>query len=629
MRSYLLGFLPEDEAAALEQQYFADRAVFLRLQAEETALIADYLDGRLRPWEKTRFEARYLKVPVLQRKVEEVRRQRAVDRPAARPSIWAWRPLFASAALVLVLGLGLGLWVYRNRQANQAQSVAQVKPAENPGNETRSDEQPPQPDGAGQASLSSELQQPSAALDPNLTVFIASNRMYLVGDTDECAVTAGDILLRTVSAPDENNRVDVNVVKSKQGDCPEDTYWQAEVRDLQEMHERFQEKQDSHMQRLQALAKQAPPQTAAMVASTPPPGNAPTPSSATASAAAANSAASPQPSVNQTIAANPPANAPPRAEYKPRALPDAAPAPDHQPLAANADSPSVASVPGRPSHANARGTTRPTPGGTFPPSMQERLEAQFPFARGTDGCHVGNPDTALVAQRNVGGMRILPVSSTGATIAKCTNHYTDGKLKTPSTACNGEKIAKAGGWLSHVPRVGGVIGAGGKVGDQAAQQPMDVVTTGDTVYPVKLEVDEGKGEVKFSIITCKQSGDQLNPYKGEIIFHFAPGTLTVGNSIQVEDTIAEVFNQAGGDAQGKDGADQDSGAQAQQANHDQQQDDPASTCNPEVGQTVAQVEGACGAPASIAKGAGTKAIYIYNHPKLRITFVNGRVADIE
>jgi hypothetical protein len=275
-----------------------------------------------------------------------------------------------------------------------------------------------------------------------------------------------------------------------------------------------------------------------------------------------------------------------------------------------------------------------------PPSVLEQLQAQYPIARGTDGCHVGNPNSALVAQNNVGGMRILPVSSTGTTIAKCTNHYTDGKLKTPSTACNGEKIAKAGGWLSHVPKVGGVIGAGSsKVGDQAAQQPMDVVTTGDTVYPVKLEVDEGKGEVKFSIITCKQAGDQQNPYKGEIVFHFK--SLSADKVSQVEDTIAEVFKQGGGDQQG-DGGDnqgqqgsgnqgpQGGGGQAQQGggNQDQQQDDPASSCNPEVGQTVAQVEDACGKPVNRTKGA-TKLLYFYNQPKIKVTFVNGKVADIE
>lgn len=278
-------------------------------------------------------------------------------------------------------------------------------------------------------------------------------------------------------------------------------------------------------------------------------------------------------------------------------------------------------------------------------TVKDQLEAVYKYARGTDGCHVGNPDSALVAQSNVGGMRILPVSSTGTTIAKCTNHYTDGKLKTPSTACNGEKIAKAGGWLSHVPKVGGVIGAGSsKVGDQAAQQPMDVVTTGDTVYPVKLEVDEGKGEVKFSIITCKQAGDQQNPYKGEIVFHFKD--LKPENVSQVEDTIATVFKQGGGDQQGDGGNNQgqqgndnqgnggggqgNGGGQAQQGGgQDQQPDDPASACNPEVGQTVDQVEAACGKPTSQAKGANLKLIYNYSQPKLKIIFIKGKVADIE
>lgn len=265
-----------------------------------------------------------------------------------------------------------------------------------------------------------------------------------------------------------------------------------------------------------------------------------------------------------------------------------------------------------------------------PPSVLEQLQAQYPMTQATNGCNVGNPETALVTQSAGGGMRILPFSSTGVVIAKCTNHYQDGKLKPASSACNGEGVAKASRWGSFIPKVGGAIGAGGsKVGDQAANQQMDVVKTGDTVYPVKLEVDVSKGEVKFTIITCKQSGDQQNPYKGELIFNFK--SLKPENVTQVEDTIAEVFKQGGGDQGNNGGQDQQQtgGGPAQQGGQDHSQDNQGPACNPEIGQTVDQVEGACGPPASQAKGAGTKKIYFYNQPKLKIIFLNGKVSDIE
>jgi hypothetical protein len=38
---------------------------------------------------------------------------------------------------------------------------------------------------------------------------------------------------------------------------------------------------------------------------------------------------------------------------------------------------------------------------------------------------------------------------------------------------------------------------------------------------------------------------------------------------------------------------------------------------------------ACGPPANQSKGAGTKLLYFYNQPKVKITFMNGKVADID
>jgi hypothetical protein len=122
MRSYLLGRLPDDQATALEEEYFSNRDFFLKIQSEETALIVDYLDGKLSSADKQHFEDRYLQVPLLQRKVEEVRRQRNTLKPALHPSIWTgWRVAFALAA---VLVFGLGISVYRLRVTNQHGSLA-------------------------------------------------------------------------------------------------------------------------------------------------------------------------------------------------------------------------------------------------------------------------------------------------------------------------------------------------------------------------------------------------------------------------------------------------------------------------------------------------------------------------
>ena len=73
MRSYLLGTSTKRAASSIEERYFTDRGFFLFVQAVETALIEDYLAGRLAPSTKKRFESRYLAVPDLRRRLDEIR----------------------------------------------------------------------------------------------------------------------------------------------------------------------------------------------------------------------------------------------------------------------------------------------------------------------------------------------------------------------------------------------------------------------------------------------------------------------------------------------------------------------------------------------------------------------------
>lgn len=122
MRAYLLGQLSDEEAAALEEEYFVNRAVFLKAQSAETELIAEYLDGSLPPSEKQCFEGRYLKVPELQRKIEEVKRLLETRHQAVQPRIrFSWPLAFATA---LVLILGTGIWVYQSRLRDYPHSTA-------------------------------------------------------------------------------------------------------------------------------------------------------------------------------------------------------------------------------------------------------------------------------------------------------------------------------------------------------------------------------------------------------------------------------------------------------------------------------------------------------------------------
>lgn len=108
-----------------------------------------------------------------------------------------------------------------------------------------------QPPDSGQLQ---ENRQPSeevpAALDPKQKIFIVGSNLDLVSDSGECAVSAGDVLLRTGSAPDANNKVSVSVLSSKKGDCPVDTTSEVEATELQEMHNQFREKMDTGLKAL-------------------------------------------------------------------------------------------------------------------------------------------------------------------------------------------------------------------------------------------------------------------------------------------------------------------------------------------------------------------------------------------
>lgn len=110
VRSYLLGTLEENSAASVEERYFTDREFFLYVQAVETALIEDYLCGRLSASIKSRFEARYLSVPDLRRRLEEVRQQQ-IRAAADSRRVYGVRSLQVAAIVLVCIG-GAIFWLY-------------------------------------------------------------------------------------------------------------------------------------------------------------------------------------------------------------------------------------------------------------------------------------------------------------------------------------------------------------------------------------------------------------------------------------------------------------------------------------------------------------------------------------
>ncbi len=90
-----------------------------------------------------------------------------------------------------------------------------------------------------------------AALDPNHSVFIVSAPLQeqLEGGPT-CSLSGGDILTRTSTTPDANQKVNVIVTSSQKGDCQAGSQVAVAVQDLQDMHNDFAMKIDGGLKQL-------------------------------------------------------------------------------------------------------------------------------------------------------------------------------------------------------------------------------------------------------------------------------------------------------------------------------------------------------------------------------------------
>jgi hypothetical protein len=92
-----------------------------------------------------------------------------------------------------------------------------------------------------------------AALDPGHTVFVvASNLDVAVPDGDECELTPGDVITRIDDTPGDDDKVQVRVTSSKEGDCARGSKPVVAVADLQDMDNRFREQLDLGLKQLAA-----------------------------------------------------------------------------------------------------------------------------------------------------------------------------------------------------------------------------------------------------------------------------------------------------------------------------------------------------------------------------------------
>ncbi len=250
-------------------------------------------------------------------------------------------------------------------------------------------------------------------------------------------------------------------------------------------------------------------------------------------------------------------------------------------------------------------------------SLQEQLASQYKVVKmgsDTSGYSVVEEGTLLAVQK--GGLLGVPYSDKSA----LANKYEGGTVHGPS----GLMVSGKKALLGHFSTT-------------ASQgQTTKLFAKGDKVYPTKIEVSPDKDTVTMGIVSC-DTCNKVDPptyNKANVVFVFPKGSLAKASAGEVEDTIGQLLSiseDTGQDQGGADqkGQDQQGGQQAGQGGQQggQQQEQPqAEPQTIEKGQTTDQVQGSLGKPDKIVN-LGTKQIWVYKD--LKVTFVNGKVSDVQ
>jgi hypothetical protein len=244
--------------------------------------------------------------------------------------------------------------------------------------------------------------------------------------------------------------------------------------------------------------------------------------------------------------------------------------------------------------------------------LEDQLKAQYTLVKmgaDTGGAAVVDQGTILVIKK--GGILSVPYSDQNIVPTK----YENGAVHSPNNMV--------------------MKGLGFGMGKLGRTQTTRLMQAGEKVYPSRIAVNLPKDQVTIGIIAC-DSCNNVSPttfYKADVIFQFAKGSLATTSPSQVEDTIAGLLNiddspgdQGGGQGGGNGNGDQQGGNQGGGGGQAQQQGPPPEPQQIEKGQTPDQVKASIGVPDKIVN-LGAKQIYVYKD--IKVTFINGKVADVQ
>jgi hypothetical protein len=246
-------------------------------------------------------------------------------------------------------------------------------------------------------------------------------------------------------------------------------------------------------------------------------------------------------------------------------------------------------------------------------SLEDQLKAQYTLVKmgeDTSGAAVVEQGTILVVKK--GGILGVPYSDQSILSTK----YENGTVKSPNAL-----VSK---------------GLGSLMGKMGKTQTTQFFQKDTKVYPAKLAVNLQKDQVVMGIVACDSCNntDPKTFFKADVVFQFPKGTLATTSPTQVEDAIAGLLaiddsannnNNDQGNNQGN-GNDQQQGGNQQGGGGGGQAQQQAPPQQIEKGQTPDQVTAAIGQPDKIVN-LGAKQIYVYKD--IKVTFINGKVSDVQ
>jgi len=204
---------------------------------------------------------------------------------------------------------------------------------------------------------------------------------------------------------------------------------------------------------------------------------------------------------------------------------------------------------------------------------------------------VTQPGTVLTIQK----AGILGVPPT--TMVVCPAKFSDGTLHPPTSIC-----------ATMIKR---------------SSRPLAV---GEKVYVTKIDVNSKNDRVSLKIVECDSCNGTSPPtaYKSQVDFQFAKGLLATGDTSKIEDIIGTVL--AAGDSAPAEPQAPPTAAQPEQPAPAAAPAAPAAPASIQLGQTIDQVVAALGQPQKMVD-LGSKKIYVYKD--LKVTFVDGKVSDVQ